>query len=44
MEPGKIYNVKKGAWHSVILEKGAKVYVVENIDTNEENSEIVYFE
>lgn len=44
MEPGKIYNVKKGVWHSVILEKGAKVYVVENIDTGEENSEIVYFE
>lgn len=38
MEPGKVYNVPKGVWHSHILEKHTKVLVVENSDTTVENS------
>ncbi len=41
--PDKIYNVKKGAWHALLLEKGSKVLIVENHDTGRENSEFYYF-
>lgn len=40
MEPGKIYNVKAGTWHNVLLEKDSKVLIVENHDTCDENSEL----
>lgn len=40
MEPGKIYNVKAGAWHNVLLEKDSKVLIVENHNTSSENSEL----
>jgi len=43
MEPCKIYNVKAGVWHNVLIEKGAKVLIVENHDTCDENSEEFYF-
>ena len=39
----KIYNVKKGAWHALLMEKDAKVLIVENHDTARENSEYYYF-
>jgi mannose-6-phosphate isomerase-like protein (cupin superfamily) len=39
MEPGKLYNVKRNAWHSVLLSKDASVLLVENRDTARENSE-----
>lgn len=42
MEKGKIYNVKKGVWHTVALSRDAKVLIVENDDTTEENSEYIY--
>jgi hypothetical protein len=38
MEPLKIYNVKKTAWHTHTLSKGAMVLIVENRDTSEANS------
>lgn len=38
MEPYKLYNVKKGAWHNIILTKDATILLVENRDTCEENS------
>jgi len=38
MEPGKIYNVKAGTRHNVLLEKDAKVLIVENHNTGPENS------
>lgn len=38
LEPGKIYNIAKGVWHSHVLEKNTKVVVVENSDTTQENS------
>lgn len=39
MEPGKIYNVKKNAWHTTLLGKGAHIIIVENDDTGKDNSE-----
>ena len=39
MEPGKLYNVKQNAWHSVLLSKDASILLVENRDTARENSE-----
>ena len=40
LEPGKLYNVKAGVWHNVLLEKDAKVLIVENHSTCAENSEL----
>jgi ureidoglycolate hydrolase len=39
MEPGKIYNVKKSAWHTVALSPEASILIVENRDTGSSNSE-----
>jgi hypothetical protein len=38
MERGKIYNMKKGVYHSHTLSKDAKVLIVENDDTSDVNS------
>jgi hypothetical protein len=38
MEPFKIYNVKKGAWHTHSLSEDGMVLVVENRDTTYDNS------
>ncbi len=38
MEPEKIYNVKKGVWHTVVLSEDGSVLIVENRDTRRENS------
>ncbi len=38
LEPGKIYNVKKGVWHTVVLSLDGSVLIVENQDTRRENS------
>ena len=43
METGKIYNVKKGSWHNVLIEKESKVLIVENHNTSLENTEYFYF-
>lgn len=40
---GKLYNIKKGAWHALLMEKDAKVLIVENHNTSRENSEYYYF-
>ena len=39
MEIGKIYNVKRNAWHTILLSREASVLLVENKDTGEANSE-----
>ena len=39
MEPNKVYNVKKGLWHHLVLSEDAEVLVVENSSTARENSE-----
>ncbi|MDF2538682.1 MAG: hypothetical protein K0S76_1703 [Herbinix sp.] len=38
MEPYKLYNVKKGVWHTHTLDKKAMVLIVENQNTSELNS------
>jgi len=39
MEIGKIHNVKRNAWHTVLLSRDASVVLVENRDTDRHNSE-----
>ena len=39
MEPHKIYNVKQGVWHRIVVSEDAKVLIVENHNTSKENSE-----
>jgi hypothetical protein len=39
MEIGKIHNVKRNAWHTVLLSRDASVVLVENRDTDRGNSE-----
>jgi len=43
MEQGKVYNVRKGVWHHIVLEKDSKVLVIENSNTAKENTERRYF-
>lgn len=38
LKPGKLYNVKRGVWHSHTLSPDASVLVVENRDTTVQNS------
>ncbi len=39
--PGKLYNVRRSAWHACALSADAKVLIIENRDTSEENSDYV---
>jgi len=39
MEPGKLYNVKLNAWHTVLMSRDASILLVENGDTGKMNSE-----
>ncbi len=39
MHPGKLYNVRMGVWHGVLLDKSASLLIVENRDTTTANSE-----
>jgi ureidoglycolate hydrolase len=39
MEGGKLYNVKRNAWHAILLSRDATILLVENRDTGEKNSE-----
>ena len=43
LQIGRIYNVKKGAYHALLMEKDAKVLIVENHNTSRENTEYYYF-
>ncbi len=38
MQPMKLYNVKRGAWHTHTLDEAATVLIVENRDTAAANS------
>ncbi|MBR6559468.1 MAG: hypothetical protein IKT70_10765 [Clostridia bacterium] len=42
LQIGKIYNVKAGAYHNILLEKHSKVLIVENHNTGRDNTE--YYE
>lgn len=39
MEKYTYYNVKRGAWHHIIVDEGAKIVIAENSDTGMANSE-----
>ncbi len=39
LQPEKIYNVKRGVWHTILLSREACVLLVENRDTGRHNSE-----
>lgn len=41
LEPHKVYNVKRGVWHTHTLSEDASVLVVENRDTTVENSPFI---
>ncbi len=41
MEPQKLYNVKRGVWHTHTLGEDATVLIVENVDTTDANSPTV---
>lgn len=41
MEPLKVYNVKKGVWHTHTLAKNTSVLIVENRTTSDQNSPII---
>jgi ureidoglycolate hydrolase len=38
MQPFLIYNVKRGCWHSHTLSKDARILIVENRETSDNNS------
>jgi mannose-6-phosphate isomerase-like protein (cupin superfamily) len=39
MESGEIYDVKRNAWHTILLSRDASVLLVENNDTGDLNTE-----
>jgi hypothetical protein len=41
MENGKLYNVKRFAWHTILLSRDATVLLVENCNTGDHNSEFI---
>ena len=43
LEMGRIYNVKRGAYHALLMERNAKVFIVENHSTGRENTDYYYF-
>jgi len=42
MEPLKLYNIKKGVWHTHTLDEKATVLIVENKDTCDQNSPTIH--
>ena len=39
MEAGNLYNVKRNAWHTVLLNQDATILIVEENNTGEANTE-----
>jgi hypothetical protein len=39
MDIGKIYNVRRDTWHTILLSRDATVLIIENGDTGAQNSE-----
>ena len=44
MEPKKLYNVKRGAWHAVKVSGDAQLLIVENHSTGADNTEYIRFD
>ena len=43
LEMGRLYNVKCGVFHAFLMERDAKVIIVENHNTGRENTDYYYF-
>lgn len=43
MEKHKVYNVTAGTWHAVCVSPDARVFIVENADVSQSNSEYIHF-
>ncbi len=41
MEKCKVYNIKQGNWHHIVVSRNATVMVVENSNTSKENTEVI---
>lgn len=41
LEKGKMYNVRKGVWHTHVTGPNAKVIIIENADVSSENSDYI---
>ena len=41
MQPGKLFNVRKNAWHVCVLSRDATILLVENNDTCSENTDFI---
>lgn len=41
MEPCKIYNVRAGIWHHIVVSRDARVAIAENADTSRDNTEFL---
>lgn len=41
MLPGLVYNIYQGVWHGILADKDSSVLIIENENTNKENSEKV---
>jgi len=39
LEPGKLYNVRRSTWHTVLMSRDASILIVENRDTGASNTE-----
>ncbi len=39
LEKGKLYNVKKGVWHTHVTGPGAKAAIIENADVSPDNTD-----
>lgn len=41
LEPGRMYNVRKGVWHTHVTGPGAKIAIIEDADVSPDNSELI---
>jgi ureidoglycolate hydrolase len=41
MEPGKLFNVRKNAWHACVLSRDATILLVENKNTGSDNTDYI---
>ena len=41
MEPLKLYNIKRGCWHTHTLNQDARLLIIENRDTADTNSPVI---
>ncbi len=44
MQPGKLFNVGKNAWHCCVLSRDATILLVENQDTGKDNTDYIALE